>query len=63
MLILSLIFGCEDHEFTGGGHHSGGETTGEGYAAVQSYFFQQLRTVMLQVQHFHHWMVIFVRTW
>ena len=38
MLILSLIFGCDDHEFTGGGHHSGGETTGEGYAAVQSIF-------------------------
>ena len=38
MLILSLIFGCDDHEFTGGSHHSGGETTGEGYAAVQSIF-------------------------
>ena len=38
MLILSLIFGCDDHEFTGGGHHSGGETTGEGYTAVQSVF-------------------------
>ena len=37
MLMLSLIFGCDDHEFTGG-HHSGEETIGEGYTAVQSVF-------------------------
>ena len=38
MLLLSLMFGCDDHEFTGGGHHSDEETTGEGYSAVQSVF-------------------------
>ena len=37
MLLLSLIFGCDDHEFCGG-KECDAETTGEGYAAVQSIF-------------------------
>ena len=37
MFILSLIVGCDDHEFSGG-HKTSGETTGEGYEAVQSVF-------------------------
>ena len=43
MLILSLLFGCDDHEFSGG-HKSGGETTGEGYEAVRSIFSNNCTT-------------------